>query len=187
MPGHLLVSPCVPCIIFHFFSSGTFPSSRWRPQACRNEIIFAGCAAWKDPDCLNSAPTPRSRRQSNASQRKLMFCRPGCQFWLALTRCFRHPQPPSRRYPELGPPSTCQRSLQQLQELQSVIPIHGAPMLEPRIPEHGAPTDLNLRCCPIALRFRKSQEEKNSFVTISQVTKENVFTLQHHLIFFLFY
>jgi len=25
-----------------------------------------------------------------------MFCRPGCQFWLALTRSFRHPQPPSR-------------------------------------------------------------------------------------------
>ena len=24
-------------------------------------------------------------------QQKPMFCRPGCQFWLALTRCFRYP------------------------------------------------------------------------------------------------
>jgi len=29
-------------------------------------------------------------------QENVMFCRPGCQFWLASTRSFRHPQPPSR-------------------------------------------------------------------------------------------
>ena len=68
---------------------------------------------------------------------ELMFCRPGCQFWLALTRCFRHPQPPSRGTLSSGhrvPAKVSSQLRNSKAAFQFTVTHH---RLKARIPEHG--------------------------------------------------